>query len=169
MPDYYVALAKEYLEMQGFLVRTETKYEKREKDKRGIERTSWPDIDILAAKIKGNEVVQTIIGEVKGESQTEQEVKDIYEKNFDNPFVKRKLEDLIGSVSPEKWLFCFSWGQKERKFAEKLGIKAISMSEMISYLVKELKKHKGWFYERDSPNLMLLQFLRQEPNLIKDP
>jgi len=41
MPDYYVALVKEYLELQDFIVRTETKYKIRKKDSRGILRTSW--------------------------------------------------------------------------------------------------------------------------------
>lgn len=52
MPDYYVALVKEYLELQNFVVRTETKFKIRKKDKRGIMRTSWGDIDILAIKIQ---------------------------------------------------------------------------------------------------------------------
>lgn len=77
MADYYVALVKEYLERQDFIVRTEIKYKIEEKDKRGILRASWGDIDILAVKIEDSKISELIVGEVKAEEQTKKEIHEI--------------------------------------------------------------------------------------------
>ena len=168
MPDYYVALVKEYLELQDFIVRTETKYKIRKKDKRGIERTSWGDIDILAMKAKDNNVFEAIIGEVKAEYKTEKEIEEINEDKFENLYVKQKLEELLGTTNYKKYLFCWSWHPMRREFAEKLGITPVSFDEIITYMLKKVEEHKGWFYLMDYPNLMLLQFLQTRGYLRKE-
>lgn len=168
MPDYYVALVKEYLELQGFIVRTEIKYEIKEKDKRGILRTSWGDIDILAVKIEDNKMSELIVGEVKGEYQTEKEIQEINEKKFENQHIKQKLKELFGSTRYKKCLYCWSWDKpKTREFAQKLGITPVSFDEIATYMLKKVEKHKGWFYLMDHPNLMLLQFLKARGYLKK--
>lgn len=162
MPDYYVALVKEYLERQDYIVRTEIKYKIREKDKRGILRTNWGDLDILAVKIEDNKIRELIIGEVKAEEQTEGGIQKINEWKFDNQHVKQRLTELIGLSRYKKCLYCWSWKPKTRKYAEKLGITPISFSDIANYLLKKVEEHKGWLYLKDHPNLMLLQFLQSE-------
>jgi len=122
VPNYYVALVKEYLELQDFIVRTEIKYEIKRRDKRGILRTGWGDIDIVAVKVKDNKVVEAILGEVKGEYKTEKEIQEINGDKFENPYVKVKLKELFGTTNYRKYLYCWSWEPKRREFAEKLGI-----------------------------------------------
>lgn len=165
MPDYYVSFVKEYLELQGFIVRTETKYPIKKKDVRGTLRTSWGDIDILASKIKDNEVFELIVGEVKAFSQTEKTIKKIDEEKYENQFIKQQLKELFGSTNYRKYLYCWSWKPKTREYANKLGITPISFKEMVNYMLKIVKEHKGWLYLRDYPNLMLLQFLVTNYNI----
>lgn len=160
MPDYYVALVKEYLELKGFIVRTETKYKIRKKDRRGIQRTSWGDIDILAVKVDDDKVSELVVGEVKAEQKNEKEIQEINREKFENPFVKRKFEELFGLSKYKKCLFCWSWELKTRKFAKELGIEPISFSEIINQMLEKLEEHEGWLYLKDYPNLMLLQFLK---------
>ncbi len=167
MPDYYVALVKEYLERQDFIVRTEIKFKIREKDKRGILRTSWGDIDILATKIQDDKVIEIIVGEVKAEYQTKSEIRNINEWKFENKHVKERLLELIGSSSYKKCLYCWSWTQETREFAKKIGVTPVSYSEIINYLLMKVEKREGWFYLKDFPNLMLLQFLQTEGYLEK--
>jgi len=169
MPDYYMALVKEYLEHQDYIVRTEIKYKMMEKDKRGTLRTSWKDIDILAVKVANNKIRELIVGEVKAEYQTEKEIEEINEDKFENPHVKQKLSELIGSSRYKKYLYCWSWKPKTRKFAEKLGVTPVSFAEISDYLLKKVKEHKGWLYLKDYPNLMLLQFLQAEGYLQVKP
>jgi len=167
MSDYYVALVKEYLERQDFIVRTETKYRMKKKDSRGILRTSWGDIDVLAAKIEDNKISELVVGEVKAEAQTEKEIQEIDEDKFENQYVKERLRELFGSSRYKKFLYCWSWEQKQREFAKKLGIVAVSFGEILDYLLKKVKEHKGWLYLKDYPNLMLLQFLQSSGYLKK--
>ena len=168
MPEYYVSFVKEYLELQGFVVRTETKYPMKEQDRRGIVRTSGGDLDILACKIKDNKIDELIVGEVKAESQTKNEVQKIDQNKFENPHIKQKLMDLFGSTNYKKCLYCWSWQSKTREFAQKLGITPISFGEMVNYMLKSVKEHKGWLYLQDYPNLMLLQFLQTKYNIEKN-
>lgn len=160
MPDYYVALVKEYLELKGFIVRTEMKYKIMGKDRRGIIRRSWGDIDILAVKINDNKVSELIVGEVKAEGKTEKEIQEINETKFENRFVKIKLKRLFGLTNYKKSLFSWSWTSETREFAEGLGIVPVSFKEIAAYMLKEVEEHKGWLYLKDYPNLMLLQFLQ---------
>lgn len=152
MPDYYVSLVKEYLELQDFVVNTETRYKK---------NRGWGDIDILAVKIKANEV-ELIVGEVKANSQREKEIQEINENKFENSYVKQKLKELFGSTKYKKYLYCWSWEPKHRKFAESLDITPVSFGEIIDYLLKIVEERKGWLYLRDYPNIMLLQFLQSK-------
>jgi len=167
MPDYYVALVKEYLELQGFIVRTETKYEIQRKDKRGIERTSWGDIDILAVQIQDDKVTKAIIGEVKAEYKTEKEIEELNQEKFENAFVREKLGELLGKTNCEKYLFCWSWHPSRKEFAKKLGITPVSFDEIITFILEKAKEHKGWFYLKDYPNVMLVQLLKSKGYLKK--
>lgn len=167
MPDYYVALVKEYLERQDFIVRTETKYKIREKDKRGILRTSWGDIDILAVKVEDDMMTELIVGEVKAEEQTEKEIQEINEYKFDNKHVKQRLKELFGSSRYKKCVYCWSWKPETREFAQKLGITPVSFGEIADYLLKKVEERPGWFYLKDYPNLMLLQLLQSQGYLKK--
>ena len=155
MPEYYVSLVKEYLELRDFVVRTEIKYKK---------NRGWGDIDILAVKIKDNEVIELIVGEVKANFQNEKEIQEINEKKFENPHVKRKLENLFGQTKCNKYLYCWSWESKHKKFAESLGITPVSFEEIMDYFFKRIDEWRirGWRYEKDYPDLMLLQFLKSK-------
>jgi hypothetical protein len=152
MPEYYVSLVKEYLELQDFVVKTETRYKK----DRG-----WGDVDILAVRTKANGV-ELIVGEVKANYQNEKEIQEINESKFENSYVKRKLKELFGSIKYRKYLYCWSWEPKHRKFAESLDITPVSFGEIIDYLLKIVEGRKGWLYLRDYPNTMLLQFLQSK-------
>ena len=105
MPDYYVSLVKEYLELQGFTVRTETKYRILRKDKRGIVRTGWGDIDILAIKIKDSRIDELVAGEVKASAQNQEGIRYINTRKFENKYVKRKVKALFGATKYRKSLF----------------------------------------------------------------
>ena len=162
MPDYYVALVKEYLERKDFIVRTETKYKIRRKDSRGVLRTSYGDIDILAVTIKDDAVDELIIGEVKAEPKTKKAIKEINQRKFESKYVRQKIKDLFGSTNYTKYLFCWSWKMETRKYAEGIGIRPVSFEEIMNYLLKKVEENLGWFYLKDYPNLMLLQFLESE-------
>ena len=82
--------------------------------------------------------------------------------------MKKRLKELFGSSKHIKCLYCWSWKPETRKFAKKLGITPVSFSEIINYLLKRVKEHKGWLYLKDYPNLMLLQFLQAEGYFKKD-
>jgi len=167
MPDYYVALVKEFLELQDFVVRTETKFPILKRDKNGIMRTSWGDIDILAYRIKDNMIAEVIVGEVKGESKSEKEILEIIEDKFENKHVKKWLQGLIGLSEYKKYLYCWSWTSKRREFANQNGITPVSFSEIIDSLVNKVEEHEGWIYLNDFPNLMLLQFLKSKKYILK--
>jgi Holliday junction resolvase-like predicted endonuclease len=153
MPEYYVSLVKEYLELQGFIVKTETKYK---------EKKNWGDIDIIAVRVKDNRVTESIVGEVKGEYKTEKEIEEINEKKFENLYVKKALNDILGATNYRKCLYCWSWETHRREYAEKLGIAAVSFDEIVDFMLEILAKRKGYFYLMDYPNLMLLQYLWKE-------
>ena len=150
LPDYYVSFVKEYLELQNFIVKTEEKYKK---------RIGWADIDIIAVKIENNKITKLIVGEVKSERQTVNEIQEIDQEKFENEHVKKKLKGLFGSVEYEKCLYCWSWVPKGIETAKKLGITPVSFNEIVDFMLKKVKEKKGWFYWNDYPNLMLLQFL----------
>jgi hypothetical protein len=159
LPDYYVSLVKEYLELQDFIVKTEEKYKK---------RRGWADIDILAVRIENNKITKLIVGEVKSEYQTEKEIREIDQEKFENEHVKKKIKELFGSLEYEKRLYCWSWVRKGIETAKKLGITPVAFNEIVDFMLKKLKEKKGWFYLNDYPNLMLLQFLAHNKYLIQN-
>lgn len=162
MPDYYVALVKEYLELKGFIVRTETKYKIEQKDKRGITRVNWGDIDILGIKVRDNGIGEFIVGEVKGESQNEKEIQEINEWKFESIHVRNKLKEIVGSTNCKKFLYCWSYEPKAKELAERLQITLVSFKEIVDYMLESTREHKGWLYLKDYPNLMLLQFMKEK-------
>lgn len=109
-----------------------------------------------------------IVGEVKSDYKTKKEILNINEDKFENPFIKQKIKELIGSTTFKKCLYCWSWTPETRVFAKNLGIKPVSLSEIIDHLLRVVEGHKGWLYLKDYPNLMLLQFLKAE-NYLKAP
>ena len=153
MPEYYVSLVKEYLELQGFIVKTETEYKKEK---------NWGDIDIIAVRVKDNLVTESIVGEVKGEYKTEKEIEEINEEKFENRYVKKALNEYLGSTNYRKYLYCWSWEPHRREYAKKLGITAVSFGEIVEFMLGIIRERKGYFYLMDYPNLMLLQYLWSE-------
>lgn len=126
MPEYYVSLVKEYLELQGFIVKTETKYKK---------ETNWGDIDIIAVRVKDNLVTESIVGEVKGEYKTEKEIEEINDEKFENRYVKKALNEYLGSTNYRKYLHCWSWEPHRREYAKKLGITAVFFGEIVDFML----------------------------------
>ena len=140
MPDYYVSLVKEYLELQGFIVKTETKYPIKEKDAKGILRTSWGDIDIIAIKVEKENKMEIWVGEVKAESQNEKGIKEISKYKFESSHVKKKLTQLFGSNVYNKFLFCWSCKPDQIEVAKNLGIKIIPFSQIIDYMLDQFEE-----------------------------
>ena len=167
MPDYYVALVKEYLELQGFFVKTETKYPILGKDTLGRSKKNWGDIDIIATKASPNSDTDILVAEVKAETQTAKTIKEIANQKFNNNFVTDKLTEIIGQKAFKKYLFCWSCKSEDRQVANKMGIMVKSYSEIIDEMLNIIKNKEGWSYEKDFPNLMLLQYLNDKGYLTK--
>ena len=173
MPDCYVTLVKEYLENENYVVSTEIRYEVK-KDKNGKEKTSWGDIDIVAVKVKDDQSIELVVGEVKSIDATESLIAKIYEKKFDNPYLNEKGEKMFGVSlwrERKKYLYCWDCSSsKTRECAKEKGIEIKSFKEIVNSMIGFLQKspEKRYLYNKDNPNLMLLQFLKDK-HLIKLP
>jgi Holliday junction resolvase-like predicted endonuclease len=169
MPDYYVSLVKEYLELNGFIVKAETKYLINEKDSKGFFRKSWGDIDIIATKVKPDNTMEIRVGEVKAEGQNEKGIREISTYKFENPHVKKKIAELFGSNTYDKFLYCWNCKTENIQVAKSLGITVVPFSTIVNYMIETIQKKQGWFYEKDFPNLMLIQYLKDKNYLNKSP
>ena len=109
----------------------------------------------------------SFIGEVKAEYKTEKEIEEINREKFENVHVIKKLRELLGKTNCKKYLYCWSWHSSRREFAEKLGITPVSFDEILAFILEKAEEHKGWFYLKDYPNLMLMQLLKSKDYLKK--
>lgn len=155
MADYYELFVKEYLELEGFLVRLNTKF------KKGKEGGLPPDIDVIAINPSKN---QSVVGEVKGVSLEKRDI-DKENEDFNNIDQRNKIKEILGHENYDKYIFCWGVDEETGRYAtEKYQIHIVQFWEIINYLiskVREIRRKGRWAYERgiDYPNLMLLQML----------
>jgi len=152
LADYYERLVKEYLELMGFLVRTNTRFKK---------GRGWGDIDIIAIDSSRSQI---IVGEVKTRSMGKTDI-DGENEDFNNLSQQNKIKEILGNENYDKYIFCWGADEEVKRYAkENYGIHILQFWEIINYLIDKVReiRHKGrWRYERGIgfPNLMLLQML----------
>jgi hypothetical protein len=155
MADPTTELAKEFLEMNDYLVRKETKFQKSKK----LQGTP-SDIDIVAISPKGIQkdglqLSENIIGEVKNwRIEDKDTLDDIYEDKF--KFIDaqpkaawKQLRKLIPSKRYDKVIFCLATTQQVYDYAwKKYGIKIVTTGLMIKLMTKFFKEseRKWTFY-----------------------
>jgi hypothetical protein len=157
MTDFYESLVKEYLELKGYLVRTRTRFKKNRR---------WSDIDVIGVEAKYGKVVHLIVGEVKGESLNSKRVEEL-NKWMESQELKSKISELFGSTEFEKWIYCWSMEKETKEYARTLDINICEFVDIIKYLRDRIKEKKGYFYEEEHPNLMLLQFILKKKEGLK--
>lgn len=157
MADPTTELTKEFLEINNYLVRKETKFQNKVKDADLFGTCS--DIDILAISQLGIQradfqLSKIIIGEVKNYSITSnKKVDSIYDKKFhffdSRPkFAWAQLRDLIPKKEHDKVIFCRATSQQVYDYAlKKYNIKIVTVGLMIK-LIAEFFKHsdRNWTY-----------------------
>lgn len=151
-------LAREFLELNNYLVRKETKIY-RNKELKGTPS----DIDIIATRSKGSELdgielKRNIIAEVKSWEIVKKETLDkIYKKKFkhiDDPEISwQQLRKYVSTSNFDKVIFCLATTEEVYKYAvKKYGIKIITAGFMIKQIAKSFKEnprrwtcHPEWY------------------------
>ncbi|MCG2717771.1 MAG: hypothetical protein L6408_02900 [Nanoarchaeota archaeon] len=169
MTEVYESFVREWLELNGYTVRTDTRFKK---------GGGWSDIDIIAVKPSGNHL---IVGEVKADPLCEAGKTSVKEINdhLEDEELKKKVEELYGSKF-EKWIYCWPWFRKQKpkegeeefkkrvekdkkKYEDKYKVKIKFFSEIIDDLIDKVKKIREeedrCEYLNNCPNLMLLQMM----------
>jgi hypothetical protein len=156
MADPTTELAKEFLEINGYIVRKETKFYKKIKNKRPFGTAS--DIDIIATrsrpiKIGDIKLKENIVAEAKNwEVDSKGTIDDIYNdkfkrvENFKVSWVQ--LKNFISSKRFDKILFCLATTEKVYKYALKeYGIKIITSGFIIKNIANFVKtSERNWSY-----------------------
>jgi len=154
LADYYERLVKEYLELEGFLVKLNITFSK---GKRGLP----PDIDVIAINPSNGKI---IVGEVKGTFLERKDV-DTENRDFNDPHLQDKVKQILGQEAYDKYIFCWGVDENAKGYAkEKHQIHVVQFWEIVNYLidkVRELRRKDRYRYESgiEYPNLMLLQML----------
>ena len=172
MEEPMTQLVKEFLEVNDYLVRVNTKIDKGQR--------TMSDIDILAHRIKTKRKIQyiplndSIIGEVKNYRIIKKGTwgfENIYKKAFE-VFEHEENVNIMGHIVPikdaERVLFCFSATTDTLETAEIKKITIISASYMVKNLIghinSNLKENKNsWAYY---PGWPIYSFLRHLIDLL---
>jgi hypothetical protein len=154
MADPTTELAKEFLEINNYLVRKETKFQKNKK----LQGTP-SDIDIVAISPKGIredgfELEENVIGEVKNWRITDKEtLDDIYKDKFRFIDVQPKvawkqLRELIPGRRFDRVIFCLATTEEIHDYAwKKYEIKIITTGFMIKQMTRFFKEsERKWTY-----------------------
>lgn len=152
MADPTTELAKEFLELNDYLVRTETKFYKN-KELKG----TASDIDIIATRPKGMkigelELKENIIAEVKNWQIMKRKTLDkIYKNKFkhiDNRAVSwKQLRKYISSKIFDKVLFCLATTEDVYDYAiKKYEIKVITTGFIVRQIARFFKERGKWTY-----------------------
>ncbi|MFH0748730.1 MAG: hypothetical protein V1915_02265 [Candidatus Bathyarchaeota archaeon] len=155
MSEVYEMFVKEYLEfVEEFSVRLDCRFKK---------NRGWSDIDIIGIKIKnGNSRI--IVGEVKAKTLSKKDI-DNEIVDFEHPALKQRILELFGNENYEKWIFCWTMKEKELAYAKSVGINIKQFPEIIDELFKiienEREQRKRWIYEKNYPNLILVQMIHE--------
>jgi len=167
MADPVTELAKEFLELNNYIVRKETKFYK---DK--VAKGTASDIDIIAIgrtgiSVGGNELKENIVAEVKtGVFDKKEWIDDVYDNKFkhiENPNVsfwqlekyipRRELE----SGNFDKVLFCTATTDTVYNYALTKGIKIVTAGFMIKEIANHFKNSKRWTYYPEWYNYSLIR------------
>ena len=144
MADPTTELTKEFLEINNYLVRKETKFQNKVKNNDLFGTCS--DIDILAISQFGIQTAnfqlsKVIIGEVKNYSiMGNKEVDSIYDTKFyffdsEPKFAWAQLRDLIPKKEHDKVIFCRATSQQVYDYAlKKYNIKIVTVGLMIKLI-----------------------------------
>jgi len=163
MTEIYENLVREYLELKGYTVMTDLKFEKHRKGK----RKGFSDIDIVA--YTNTRSPKLIVGEVKSSRPAKKEIERINE-HLNKCKKTPQLKIIFGDKAKTAKKYIYSWSQPTddskkhfRGEIEFVGFKEI-VQFMIEYIAEsKIKKGSEWtfLYIPNHPNLMLLQFIRQ--------
>lgn len=169
MTEVHESLVKEYLELNGYVVKTDTKFKKK----------NWSDIDIIAVKKEKNKDLEIIVGEVKGYILEDSDIKKINE-DLEHENIKEAIKNSFGTTNYKKWVYCWPQYQKKRpketedefksrvekervNYKKDYNIDITFFSEIINDLIAKVRnireKKEEWAYLNDCPNLMLLQMI----------
>jgi len=144
MPDAMVQLAKEFLEVHGYIVSTSVKVPLKGKK---VNRTE-SDVDIIGYRYKppvdfwelpyDTTLENYIIAEVKGTHNgvDKSYFKDIKDNKFDK-WNKKYLKRYAPSSKMQEILFCSHTTEEVEKEAKKNGIKIVTAIHMLKILSKE--------------------------------
>lgn len=146
MPDAMTQLAKEFLELNHYIVSTNIKIPK-------SKNQTESDVDIIASSNKGSKTLadefdlkyKTIIGEVKNYSiSSGKTLTEVYYSKFkhveENPFSRNRIKEYVRlSHKFDKVLFCKDIKPSVLKYAKKHKIKIITAVQMISYMARHYK------------------------------
>ena len=165
MADPTTELAKEFLEMNNYLVRKETKFYKNKELK-----CTASDIDIIATRPKGIRIgdlklQKNIIGEVKsGEVTKRRQFDEIYEDKFkfidDEPEISwEQLKEHISGRAFDKALFCLTTTKDVYDYAqEEYETKIITTGFIIKNMADFFKNsEKSWSYYPEWHNYNILK------------
>lgn len=153
MTEIYENIVREYLELNNYIVITDLKFKKH----------GWSDVDIVA--FRNTEQPKLIVGEVKSATCSPGDMNEIFEhlkicEELD------EIKSIFGkSISPKKYLFCWSASQKVKEMAKKEDVEIVEFSTILNFMIEKIHEFKRddeekWLYQPNYPNLMLLQLIR---------
>jgi hypothetical protein len=168
MADPTTELTKEFLEMNNYLVRKETKFQNKAKGNKLSGTCS--DIDIIASSPKGIQEKELqlsgiIIGEVKHWAILKKATVDyIYKKKF--RFIDKKpklawqqLKKWIPSKDYDRVIFCKATTQEVYDYAlKKYTIKIVTIGIMIKMIARFFKEsNRNWTYYPERYNYNVIK------------
>jgi hypothetical protein len=173
MAEPMTELAKEFLEMNNFIVRKETKFFKEGMYYNETHGTAG-DIDIIAVRKDNlkfeNEVIKNqIVAEVKSfDLSNMTQLKEVYEDKFkfiENSSNWNQLTHFFSSKKFDRIIFCFSVSNGMREKAKKYKIKIITAGQIIKHFFKIRSKDPGkWTHYPEWYNFFLIRAVHNYVN-----
>lgn len=168
LADPTTELAKEFLEMNNYLVRKETRFQRLTKGNKLYGTPS--DIDIIATSPKGIQekdfqLKENVIGEVKNWSILKEKTLDrIYTSKFsffDNKprLAWQQLKKFISTKKYARVIFCLATNQQVYDYAlDKYNIKIITTGLMIKRMARFFKEsERNWTYYPERYNYNVIK------------
>lgn len=170
MADPMTELAKEFLELNNYLVRKDTKFYK----KKNQEGTAG-DVDIIATRpnrlvLGDREFGSNIVGEAKqGVYDKESEIDYVYEDKFkciDNSEICRpQLERYLPEWKFDRVLFCFAARKRACDYAwNEYKLKVVTAGFIIKQFAHHFnaKSEKSWTYYPEWYNYSLIRIIMSD-------
>ncbi|MBW2974898.1 hypothetical protein KY366_04235 [Candidatus Woesearchaeota archaeon] len=166
-------LIKEYLELNGYFVRVDYKFNKQLRRKRKYKKAkpyqTASDIDIVA--IKKNQ--DPIVAEVKGgtEIRSKEQIDELYGEKFkhiDNPKVGWvQLRKILKTQKYRRIIYCFSIPSRKKISQERLlqyakkkyKLEIIPLSQILIDFFDFRYKEKKWTFYADYPYINLIRLI----------